>query len=179
MEYSKFHIEIMNGTRESFKIQQAAIKNLEVQAAKLKTMVADRFQDEECKLDYEETSWEVAPLEEAKPTSEEYNSFEDELNLTFLFLDMTINDNEESEVQLEEALGSPWAGRVWCHACGLVIVQSEVCSEVQRTPHPSRGSQHDSVKVHSQGVSDATPMATARVHDPTAARAMAWSCQTP
>ncbi|KDP32188.1 hypothetical protein JCGZ_14873 [Jatropha curcas] len=42
------------------------IKNLEVQAAQLATMVANRLKDDECTLDYEETLWKIALLEEDK-----------------------------------------------------------------------------------------------------------------
>ncbi|KDP44574.1 hypothetical protein JCGZ_22156 [Jatropha curcas] len=68
-------------------------------------MAANRYQDDQCKVDYDETSWKIAPLEEVKSTCKERNSFEDGLNLTFLFPDMIVNDDEETKVQLEGALG--------------------------------------------------------------------------
>ena len=94
---TKSHIEFMNETRENFKIQQTAIEKLEVQAAKLMTMAINEYRNEECNS--KKTSWEIAYLEDVKPTCEKCYSFEDELNLNFLFPDMIIN-----EVQLEGTL---------------------------------------------------------------------------
>ncbi|KDP36067.1 hypothetical protein JCGZ_08711 [Jatropha curcas] len=65
-------------------------------------MAINGYRDEECNS--EETSREIADLEEVDPTCEKFNSFEDGLNLNFLFPDMIINDHEKCEEQLEGTL---------------------------------------------------------------------------